>query len=167
MTCDSRFVGKLMMLMAPKGHFFTQMPHPIHSRSEMNAILDSGATSIQSFPVRTTGHDFLHSCRHFYRCIISARSLVLARSGGGSLWACTDVDGQCVDDLWRVYFKEGTASRTLSFETMAILGHAHVCQSTFDNTGIAWLSVVSPRTYRVSLSVMMVTGSWVTRQLGH
>ncbi|KXS17198.1 hypothetical protein M427DRAFT_97259, partial [Gonapodya prolifera JEL478] len=70
---------------ASKGHFFTQIPQPMQSSSEMNAILESGATSIQSFPVvqsskrllgtsrfinfnspiLTTGHDFLHSCRHF------------------------------------------------------------------------------------------------------
>ena len=61
MTWDSRFVGRLMMLMAPNGHFLTQIPHPIHNLSEMKAIFDSGATSMQSFPVRTTGHDFLHS----------------------------------------------------------------------------------------------------------
>jgi len=80
-TWDSRLVGRLMMWIAignkdvkrpgcqhngklgapPKGHFLGQMPHPIHRRSEMKAILDSGVTSIQSFPVRTTGHDFLHS----------------------------------------------------------------------------------------------------------
>ena len=48
-----------------------QMPQPIHSRSEMKAIFDSGATSMQSFPVRTTGHDFLHSCRHFWKNVIS------------------------------------------------------------------------------------------------
>ncbi|OCK88424.1 uncharacterized protein K441DRAFT_588706 [Cenococcum geophilum 1.58] len=53
------------MLMASNGHFFGQIPHPIQSRSEMNAILDSGVTSMQSFPVRTTGQDFLHSCLHF------------------------------------------------------------------------------------------------------
>lgn len=50
-----------MMLIAPKGHFFGQMPQPMHRRSEIKAILDSGATSMQSFPVLTTGHDFLHS----------------------------------------------------------------------------------------------------------
>lgn len=61
MTWDSRFVGKLMILMAPKGHFFTHIPQPIHSRSEIKEIFDSGVTSMQSFPVRTTGHDFLHS----------------------------------------------------------------------------------------------------------
>ena len=61
MTWDSRFVGRLMILMAAKGHFFTQIPHPIQSRSEMKAIFDSGVTSMQSLPVRTTGQDFLHS----------------------------------------------------------------------------------------------------------
>ncbi|PYH90307.1 hypothetical protein BO71DRAFT_287368, partial [Aspergillus ellipticus CBS 707.79] len=53
------------MWMAPKGHFLGQIPQPIHRRSEMKAILDSGETSIQSLPVRTTGQDFLHSWRHF------------------------------------------------------------------------------------------------------
>jgi hypothetical protein len=32
----------------------------------MKAIRESGATSIHSLPDRTTGHDFLHSCRHFW-----------------------------------------------------------------------------------------------------
>ena len=64
-TCVSRLVGRLMMLMASKGHFFGQMPQPMQRRSEMKAILLVGSTSMQSLPVRTTGHDFLHSCRHF------------------------------------------------------------------------------------------------------
>src|ERR1044071_6449404 len=73
------------MVMAPNGHRLGQIPQPIHNDSEMKAIRDSGVTSIcsqgqklrdrqnasrslltQSFPDRTTGHDFLHSCRHFY-----------------------------------------------------------------------------------------------------
>ncbi|EUC34020.1 hypothetical protein COCVIDRAFT_36844 [Bipolaris victoriae FI3] len=54
------------MLMASKGHFLGQIPHPIHSRSEMKAILDDESTSMHSLPVRTTGQDFLHSCRHFW-----------------------------------------------------------------------------------------------------
>jgi hypothetical protein len=65
-TWVSRFVGRLIILMAPKGHFFGQIPHPIQRLSEIKAILDSGVTSIQSRPLRTTGHDFLHSCRHFF-----------------------------------------------------------------------------------------------------
>ena len=54
------------MLIAPKGHFFTQIPHPIQRRSEMKAIFESGETSMHNFPVLTTGHDFLHSWRHFW-----------------------------------------------------------------------------------------------------
>ncbi|KAF1931052.1 uncharacterized protein M421DRAFT_21480, partial [Didymella exigua CBS 183.55] len=53
------------MLMASKGHFFGQIPQPIHRRSEMKAILESLVTSMHSLPVRTTGQDFLHSCLHF------------------------------------------------------------------------------------------------------
>ena len=60
-TWDSRFVGRLIMFIAPNGHFFGQIPHPIHKVSEMNAILDSGVTSMQRRPLRTTGQDFLHS----------------------------------------------------------------------------------------------------------
>ncbi|KAF2263970.1 hypothetical protein CC78DRAFT_407612, partial [Lojkania enalia] len=54
------------ILMASNGHFLGQMPHPMQRRSEMKAILESGVTSIHSLPVRTTGQDFLHSCRHFW-----------------------------------------------------------------------------------------------------
>jgi hypothetical protein len=58
-----------MIAMASKGHFLGQMPHPMQRLSEMKAIFDSGATSMQlglsafikvyvatcSFPVLTTG----------------------------------------------------------------------------------------------------------------
>ncbi|KAH8676250.1 hypothetical protein BX600DRAFT_197716 [Xylariales sp. PMI_506] len=44
--------------------------------SEIKANLDSGATSIHSFPLRTTGHDRLHSCRHFYTGVNSLRAHV-------------------------------------------------------------------------------------------
>ncbi|OSD05222.1 hypothetical protein PYCCODRAFT_1362679, partial [Trametes coccinea BRFM310] len=44
-------------------HFFTQIPHPIHRNSEMNAILSEGLTSIQSFP-GALPRTFLHSCAH-------------------------------------------------------------------------------------------------------
>ena len=66
-----------MMWIAPKGHFLGQIPHPIQSLSEMYAILDSGATSMQSFPVRTTGHDFLHSCRHFLGLHLSLLTMAI------------------------------------------------------------------------------------------
>lgn len=77
MTWVSRLVGKLMMLMAPKGHFLGQIPQPIHRRSDMKAILDSGVTSIQSLPVLTTGHDFLHSCRHFFGLHLSLLTIAI------------------------------------------------------------------------------------------
>ncbi|KAE8168777.1 hypothetical protein B0I72DRAFT_88194, partial [Yarrowia lipolytica] len=62
---------------APKGHFLGQIPHPIHSVSEMKAILESGVTSIHSLPVRTTGHDFLHSCRHFLGLHLSTLTIAI------------------------------------------------------------------------------------------
>lgn len=77
MTWVSRLVGKLMMLMAPKGHFLGQIPQPIHRRSDMKAILDSGVTSMQSLPVLTTGHDFLHSCRHFFGLHLSLLTIAI------------------------------------------------------------------------------------------
>ena len=64
--CVSRLVGRLMIVMAPKGHFFGQIPHPMQRRSDIKAIFESEVTSMQSLPVLTTGHDFLHSCRHFF-----------------------------------------------------------------------------------------------------
>lgn len=68
-----------MMLMASNGHFLGQIPHPIHSRSEMKAILLVPSTSMQSFPVRTTGQDFLHSCRHFLGLHLSELTMAILR----------------------------------------------------------------------------------------
>ncbi|KAH9912378.1 uncharacterized protein B0H18DRAFT_1054249, partial [Fomitopsis serialis] len=53
-----------MMAIASNGHFLTQIPQPMQRNSEINAILSVGLTSIQSLPIFTTGHDFLHSCAH-------------------------------------------------------------------------------------------------------
>lgn len=77
MTSFSRFVGKLMICIAEKGHFLTQIPHPMHSVSDMKAIFESGVTSIQSLPVRTTGHDFLHSCLHFFGLHLSVSIIAI------------------------------------------------------------------------------------------
>ncbi|KIK20483.1 hypothetical protein PISMIDRAFT_105733, partial [Pisolithus microcarpus 441] len=38
-------------------HFFTQMPHPIHRNSDMNAILSVGFTSIHSLPSKVIQKD--------------------------------------------------------------------------------------------------------------
>jgi len=46
----SKLVGKLIICIASNGHFFGQIPQPIHNSSEMNAILSRGVTSIQSLP---------------------------------------------------------------------------------------------------------------------
>jgi hypothetical protein len=53
------------MVMASKGHFLMQIPQPMHSDSEMKAMVDLGSTSMQSLPDLTMGQDFLHSWRHF------------------------------------------------------------------------------------------------------
>jgi len=39
-----------MIMIASKGHFFTQMPQPMQSSSEIQASLEEGLTSMQSFP---------------------------------------------------------------------------------------------------------------------
>ncbi|KAI8616844.1 hypothetical protein BC830DRAFT_1038649, partial [Chytriomyces sp. MP71] len=53
------------MWIASKGHFLTQIPHPMQSSSERKAILEVGSTSMQSFPGLTSRNPFLHSCLHF------------------------------------------------------------------------------------------------------
>ena len=60
----SMFLGTLIILMAWKGHFLTQMPHPTQSTSEMSTMGDWGVTSMHIFSVLLTGHPFLHSCLH-------------------------------------------------------------------------------------------------------
>lgn len=55
----------------------TQIPHPIQSSSEREAIFERGVTSIQSFPIRTTGQDFLHSCRHLFGLHLSSLTIAI------------------------------------------------------------------------------------------
>ena len=78
------------------------IPQPMQSCSEMKAILSVGVTSMHSLPegrrivslltfhqqielhhspMRTTGHDFLHSCRHFFGLHLS---VLTAQRGGRS-----------------------------------------------------------------------------------
>lgn len=93
------------MWIAPNGHFLGQIPHPMQRRSEIKAILESGATSMQSLPVRTTGQDFLHSWRHFYRHQhrVEGLSLVVKNTFG------LHCRKQTVSDIW---FKRGRRSST-------------------------------------------------------
>ena len=72
-----KFEGKLMMVIASKGHFFTQIPQPMQSSSEIEAIFTNGVTSIHNFPIRTTGHDFLHSCRHLLGLHLSLLTIAI------------------------------------------------------------------------------------------
>ncbi|KAI9495727.1 hypothetical protein BDB00DRAFT_759915, partial [Zychaea mexicana] len=56
-------------------HFLGQIPQPIHSVSEMNAIFDVGSTSIQNLPTISNHSlicDSYHSCRHFLGLHLSA-----------------------------------------------------------------------------------------------
>jgi hypothetical protein len=51
--------GRLTMLMAWKGHFLTQMPQPLHSLSEITALLPS--IRMASTRLRTIGQKLTHS----------------------------------------------------------------------------------------------------------
>ena len=50
---------------------------PMQSGSDINATLLLGPTSIQSFPNLTTGHDFLHSWRHFFGLHLSVLTMAI------------------------------------------------------------------------------------------
>lgn len=56
---------------------FTQIPQPIHNSSDKEAIFELGDTSIQSLPIRTTGQDFLHSCRHRFGLHLSSLTMAI------------------------------------------------------------------------------------------
>jgi len=149
-----------MMLMAPKGHFLGQIPQPMHKLSEMKAILDSGVTSMQRRPLRTTGQDFLHSCLHF--CIVHVQQishildpartdLRLALNYADVLLACGVVQAG--------YWWGRTSIRTLSVLMMAILTKE---ESQYpDSEEDMYLNLQKQtrfaNTYRVSLSDMLDT----------
>ncbi len=61
---NSRFDNEIRFDLTALDSTLTQMPHPMHSSSDMDAILSLGVTSMQSLPIRTTGHDLRHSCLH-------------------------------------------------------------------------------------------------------
>ncbi|ORX61867.1 hypothetical protein DM01DRAFT_260735 [Hesseltinella vesiculosa] len=70
--------------MAPKGHFFTQIPQPIHNSSEMKAIFDVGSTSIQNLPEKKIKHGWMaiffmayHSCLHFLGLHLSELTMAI------------------------------------------------------------------------------------------
>ncbi len=61
-----KFLGKFIILIASKGHFRTQILHPIHNSSEIFACLSFYVTSMQIFPILFTGQYRLHSRLHFF-----------------------------------------------------------------------------------------------------
>lgn len=56
---------------------FTQIPQPMHSSSDKEAILKLGPTSMHNLPMRTTGHDFLHSWRHRFGLHLSSLTIAM------------------------------------------------------------------------------------------
>merc|ERR1719470_594554 len=89
----SRLEGRLMMVTASKGHFFTQIPHPMQSSSEIVAILSLVVTSIQSLPILTTGQDFLHSCLHLLGLHLSVETMAILVSLVASSSCCFFLGG--------------------------------------------------------------------------
>lgn len=55
----------------------TQIPQPMHSSSDSEAIFDVGVTSMHSLPMRTTGQDFLHSCRQRFGLHLSSLTMAI------------------------------------------------------------------------------------------
>ena len=54
----------------------------------VTTYLSLGETSIHSFPMRTTGHDFLHSCRHRLGLHLSVETMAILVSleASSSCW---------------------------------------------------------------------------------
>src|SRR5690349_11954166 len=74
----ARASGKPMMRMASKGHLLTQMPHPMHSSSEMTGLPFSGSIlMVSTTPERTGGQKRMHSCWHFFGWHRSARRVAI------------------------------------------------------------------------------------------
>ena len=57
-------LGKLIISMALYGHFFTQIPHPIHNSSEITLIFEVLFTCTHNVPISTRGQYRLHSRAH-------------------------------------------------------------------------------------------------------
>src|SRR5919198_5150168 len=58
-------LAKLTITIASKGHFFTQIPQPVHRSSEITAFPSSCRWTIHSPPVLFTGQYIIHSNPHF------------------------------------------------------------------------------------------------------
>ena len=103
----SRFFGRLMIMIASKGHFLTQMPQPMQSSSEIQASLEEAETSMQSFPdvlfFLVWVKRFLKVRRERRRPSLSLLSLLL-RSSLISSHSPTLTTGQLFLHSWRHFF---------------------------------------------------------------
>ena len=81
------------------------MPQPMHSSSLMRAILSLGATSMHSFPIRTTGHDFLHSWRQRFGLHLSLLTIAIRVS-----FSCVAISDDRRVSGWRGRVKGGTTT---------------------------------------------------------
>ncbi|PKC09049.1 hypothetical protein RhiirA5_290324, partial [Rhizophagus irregularis] len=63
------------IIIAPNGHFLMQIPQPIHSSSEIKG--KDFKIQIKCLPILTTGHDFLHSCLHFFGLHLSELTMAI------------------------------------------------------------------------------------------
>ncbi|EME50138.1 hypothetical protein DOTSEDRAFT_119979 [Dothistroma septosporum NZE10] len=118
--------------MASKGHFLGQIPHPMHSRSEMKAILEEASTSIHSLPVRTTGHDFLHSCLHFLGLHLSELTMAILVT----LNQCVACASRCSSSpTHRVNLSDILAAVLADGRNLVVGGSARQCQESGDALG--------------------------------
>lgn len=65
-TYSGKSIGKLIILIALKGHFLTQRLQPMHSISLIKAKGSSFSTLMQILPWALMGQIFLHSRLHFF-----------------------------------------------------------------------------------------------------
>ena len=69
--------GRVPRVGRPRAGTLVQMLQPMHSSSEIHAILSFFWTSMQNLPIRTTGQDFLHSSMHFEGLHFSAFTMAI------------------------------------------------------------------------------------------
>lgn len=147
-----------MILMASKGHFLTQMPQPMHNSSEMLAILELGVTSIHNLPIRTTGQDFLHSCRHrlgLHRSLFtmairvkvspSSASFLLLLGGILAVLPTNAITGGI---SWMMGSSQGLLALSMEWMSLSLppgLKHSQMFSWTLHHVLVGWLIVRKQR----------------------
>lgn len=88
-TCRSRPLGRLMILMAEKGQRLMHIPQPWHRCSEMKQIVEVGFTSIQRWPVLLTGQVLAHSYLHFLGLHLSGLMIAILSFWSAMVICCS------------------------------------------------------------------------------